>query len=63
MSKLNEEELIKLIEEALEIKSGSVNIESSSEDFEEWDSLGHLNILVSYCKTMVLSKNVYCFVQ
>ena len=47
MSKLNEEELIKLIEEALEIKSGSVNIESSSKDFEEWDSLGHLNILVS----------------
>lgn len=47
MSKLNEEELIKLIEEALELKSKSVNIQSSSEDFEEWDSLGHLNILVS----------------
>ena len=47
MSKLNEEELIKLIEEALELKSESVNIQSSSEDFEEWDSLGHLNILVS----------------
>ena len=43
MNKIN---LEKLIEEALEIDSGLVNENSSMNDIEEWDSLGHLSILL-----------------
>ena len=38
-------ELIKKIEEALELEAGSVSLESSSENIEDWDSLGHITIL------------------
>lgn len=38
-------ELIKKIEETLELDEGSVSLESSSENIEDWDSLGHITIL------------------
>jgi len=38
-------EVFTLIEEALGLESGSVNIESSSKNIAEWDSLGHFAIL------------------
>ena len=43
MDKIN---LEKLVEEALEIDVGRVNASSSMNDIEEWDSLGHLSILL-----------------
>jgi len=45
MNKLNEEKLIKIIQEALEIDY--ITMESISENVDEWDSLGQLNILAS----------------
>ena len=42
---LNEEELIKIIESALELKEGTIK-GGSEEWFDLWDSLGHLSILV-----------------
>jgi len=39
------ENIFKIIEEALELNKGSINIESSQENVENWDSLGQLSIL------------------
>ena len=39
--------VLELIEEALEITRGSLTGESSSENVEEWDSLGQLSILAA----------------
>ena len=33
------------VEEALELGAGTVSLESSSENIEDWDSLGHITIL------------------
>jgi len=38
-------ELIEKVEDALELDAGSVSMESSSENIEDWDSLGHITIL------------------
>lgn len=39
-------DLEKLIEEALELVEGTINSSSSMNVIEEWDSLGHLSILL-----------------
>ena len=42
---INQKELTEIIEEALELKKGTIN--SGDEDwYSLWDSLGHLSILV-----------------
>ena len=38
-------ELIEKVEGALDLDAGSISIESSSENVEDWDSLGHITIL------------------
>jgi len=38
-------EIIDLITNALDLEPNSLTIDSSSEDIEEWDSLGHITIL------------------
>jgi acyl carrier protein len=38
-------ELFEKVEEALELGAGTVSLESSSENIEDWDSLGHITIL------------------
>lgn len=38
-------ELIEIVEGALELDAGSISMESSSENVEDWDSLGHISIL------------------
>tara|TARA_B100000780_G_scaffold274318_1_gene239153 strand:- start:1963 stop:2193 length:231 start_codon:yes stop_codon:yes gene_type:complete len=43
---ITEEDLFKIVEEATESELGSVDISSTSETIENWDSLGHLDILV-----------------
>ncbi len=43
-----EEEIIGIIAKSLEV--GEININSSVENTEEWDSLGHLSILVALDK-------------
>jgi acyl carrier protein len=46
MNKITKNELFDLIEKALELPNGSINDESSGDNMEAWDSLGHLSILV-----------------
>ena len=47
MGKISEEETIAVLENALELEETHLTIDSSADDFEEWDSLGHLAILVA----------------
>jgi acyl carrier protein len=47
MKKINEETITALIGNALRIDTNLISINSSSENVEEWDSLGHLSILES----------------
>ena len=44
MSNLDKK-IFSIIEKALEIESGSINIDSSNLNVENWDSLGHFAIL------------------
>ena len=48
MAKVSEEKVIEVIKNALNQKC--LTIDSSSNDVEEWDSLGHLDILVGLDK-------------
>ncbi|MFL2693710.1 MAG: hypothetical protein ACJ0G1_08385 [Gammaproteobacteria bacterium] len=42
---MNLQELFDNIAESLDLESGSISIESSSENIDSWDSLGHITIL------------------
>jgi acyl carrier protein len=48
---INSEKIIKLLEDALEMQNGELSIDSISENIEQWDSLGHLSILIALDKT------------
>ena len=46
MCKIKEDDVLKVISTALEKSPASININSNSQNIDEWDSLGHLNILM-----------------
>ena len=52
MNKFTEEEVLKIIEEAIKLEKGTININSNPNNVSEWDSLGHLNILMSLDKRL-----------
>ena len=45
MVKASEQEVLEIIRKALHLKDKALTLESSINDIEEWDSLGHLGIL------------------
>ena len=47
MKNISEHDVLRAIESALELPSGSVGLDAEAEDVEGWDSLGHLGILSS----------------
>ena len=47
---MDERTILETIQKALDAPLGSITIESSSENTESWDSLGHLSILVALDK-------------
>ena len=47
MNKATEAEVLGIIQKALKLKDKKVTLESLMGNIEEWDSLGHLSILVS----------------
>ena len=47
MEKISDQGVLRAIESALELDSGSVGLEATAEDLEGWDSLGHLSILAA----------------
>lgn len=50
MGRSNEKDVISVIESALSLNEGSLTINSSMQEVEEWDSLGHLSVLVALDK-------------
>ena len=42
---MNTSEVIAAIAQGLDLEVGEVNLESTSETIEDWDSLGHLAVL------------------
>ncbi len=50
MSNILQSDVISTIEMALELQSGVLTKESRADEFEEWDSLGLLGILVALDK-------------
>ena len=47
---MNSGDLLTLLSQALKINRAEINLNSMQQDIEEWDSLGHLNILVQLDK-------------
>lgn len=41
-----EQEIFNVIAKALDIDASQINLETNSNDLEEWDSLGHLSLLM-----------------
>lgn len=46
MTELNEEKILHIIQDALQTQ-GKITLNTTSDDIEEWDSLGHLGILAA----------------
>ncbi len=42
---INQEQIIKVIADALGVSDKKINLNSKSSEIPEWDSLGHLSIL------------------
>ena len=45
MIKYTEQNVLDVVEKALEVSSGTLDFDTIAENVEEWDSLGHLAIL------------------
>ena len=50
MSETCQSIIMEIIENSLELSPGTLKVDSCSEDIENWDSLGHLSILVALDK-------------
>lgn len=50
MDKITDNELLEVIQSALKLKEKRLAFDSSMQNTEEWDSLGHLSILVALDK-------------
>tara|TARA_B100001939_G_C16906559_1_gene602622 strand:- start:73 stop:300 length:228 start_codon:yes stop_codon:yes gene_type:complete len=44
---MNEQELIKIISEVIEVDAGELSLETEMGDFEKWDSIGHMSIILA----------------
>ncbi len=49
---LTKKQVISCISKALKIPSSKININSTDRNFEKWDSLGHLEILMNLDKAL-----------
>lgn len=47
MAKISEKEVLETIQNALDLKGECITVDSSMNNVEEWDSLGHVTILVA----------------
>jgi acyl carrier protein len=50
MDKITEETILDIMHNALKLKEKRLTVNSTMQDIEEWDSLGHLSILVALDK-------------
>ena len=52
MAKIHKDEMLAIIEEALEVPKGTMSEQSEIGQVEEWDSVGHLGMLVALDKAL-----------
>jgi acyl carrier protein len=52
MAQVTEQDIFEIIQEALELNSGSISMESGMSNLDAWDSLGHLSILAHLDKVL-----------
>jgi len=50
MAKMTDNDVLEVIRRALNPKNAQITFDSSMDNVEEWDSLGHLSILVALDK-------------
>lgn len=50
MAKMTDNDVLEVIRQALNPKNAQITFDSSMDNVEEWDSLGHLGILVALDK-------------
>jgi acyl carrier protein len=50
MSRISEKELLETIADALQLEPASVDIDTTRDTIEGWDSLGQLNVLIALDK-------------
>lgn len=50
MNSVSDEKIIGVIENALNLKGGHLSIDSCADDVKEWDSLGHVGVLLNLDK-------------
>lgn len=50
MGKITDNEVFQLVQQALKLENKTLTLESSMQNVQEWDSLGHLGILVALDK-------------
>ena len=50
MTKKTENDVLREIEQTLELDSGSITLNALAENVEGWDSMGHLSILLALDK-------------
>ena len=46
MSKISLEQIISIVSKVIGISEKNININSKSSDFDKWDSLAHVNIVI-----------------
>ena len=47
MANISENEVLEIVRNALEIENEDIGLDSSPDNLEAWDSIGHLSILAS----------------
>ena len=50
MTKLSDNDVLEIIRRGLNLKNQKLTLDSSSDNVEEWDSLGHLGVLMELDK-------------
>ena len=50
MTKISDNDVLEIIRKALDLKKQKITLDSTSENVAEWDSLGHLGILMELDK-------------
>ena len=58
MSKISLEEIISIVSKVMGISEKNININSKSSDFDKWDSLAHVNIIIEIEKKIEKKINI-----
>ena len=58
MSQVNLEQIISIVSKIIGTSEKKININTKSSDFDKWDSLAHVNIIIEIEKTIKKKINI-----